>query len=52
MSDLEKLMKAHEALLNTLSAYKNGWIQHVYRNAAAYYETWKKESKELGNKDA
>lgn len=51
-SGITKLMKAHEALLNTLGASKHYWIIHVHRNAAAYYETWKKEyESQLNEKD-
>ena len=43
---LDELMKAHEALLNTLGASKHPWITKVYRNANAYYQTWRKSMPE------
>lgn len=50
----KELMRAHEALLMTLHASRNPWIQKVHKNAAAYYYNWKKryefESNEKNSK--
>lgn len=48
---LRELIKAHEALLNTLHASNHYWIKMVYRSAAAYYKTWKKEYESQSNEE-
>jgi hypothetical protein len=37
--EIKRLRAAHEALLNTLAPSRSSWVQWVYRNAKAHYET-------------
>ncbi len=43
-SGISELVKAHEALLNTLGASNNLWIKMVHKNASAYFKTWKEKN--------
>lgn len=44
--NLQKMMKAHQALLNTLAPSRSPWVKLVHKNASAYFETLKKEFEE------